>query len=264
MIENFSKNLRSLCADYGSMAHICREIGINRQQFNRYVNGAGMPSAHNLRRIARYFKVSEESLMLDHEAFVIEHINQKSPNTTSPLEFMADVFKNQAKHLRRYLGVYHAHFISPSWEGHIMRSLFWLREEDGVVVSHSNERASNPDSSVIMRTRYDGLVAFRGNKIYLVERSRSDDGVISETILFPAHRQQIQYLRGLSFGVAFQPQPIPFNTKIIWKRVPTKITAREAIAATGIFPFNSPQIDPVVKKYLLEDNENNFTTTRSL
>lgn len=255
MNENFSKNLRSLCADYGSMAHICREIGINRQQFNRYVNGAGMPSAHNLRRIARYFKVSEESVMLDHDVFLSQQINPQSPKASSPIDFMADVFKDQAKNLRRYLGAYHAHFVSPSWEGHIMRSLFWLREEDGVVVSHSSERANNPDSSIIMRTRYDGLVAFRGNKIYLVERSRSDDGVISETILFPAHRQQVQYLRGLSFGVAFHPHPIPFNTKIIWKRIPTKVTAKEAVQATGVFPLNSPQIDPVVKKYIMEDTD---------
>ena len=62
MSENFSNNLRSLCADYGSIAQVCRDIGLNRQQFNRYLNGSGMPSAHNLRRIVQHFDVSEEGM----------------------------------------------------------------------------------------------------------------------------------------------------------------------------------------------------------
>lgn len=69
MVENFSHNLRSLCADYGSISQICRDIGINRQQFNRYLNGASMPSAHNLRRIARHFDLNEETLFATPSAF---------------------------------------------------------------------------------------------------------------------------------------------------------------------------------------------------
>ncbi|MDG1430229.1 MAG: helix-turn-helix transcriptional regulator, partial [Paracoccaceae bacterium] len=69
MSEYFSKNLRFLCAESGSIAQVCRDIGINRQQFNRYLNGSGMPSAHNLRRIARYFNINEGDFVLDSETF---------------------------------------------------------------------------------------------------------------------------------------------------------------------------------------------------
>ena len=32
----FGENLKALCADYPSIAGLCRELGINRTQFNRY------------------------------------------------------------------------------------------------------------------------------------------------------------------------------------------------------------------------------------
>ena len=39
MTDHLSKNLRLLCAQHGSIARVCREIEINRQQFNRYLSG---------------------------------------------------------------------------------------------------------------------------------------------------------------------------------------------------------------------------------
>ncbi|WP_207768790.1 helix-turn-helix domain-containing protein [Pelagivirga sediminicola] len=62
MSDDVSKNLRSICTETGSIAQVCRKIGINRQQFNPYVNSAGLPSAHNLRRIARYLDLPEADL----------------------------------------------------------------------------------------------------------------------------------------------------------------------------------------------------------
>ncbi len=47
MSGNFSNNLRRLCAERVSIEQVCREIGFNRQQFNRYLNGGGMQSAQN-------------------------------------------------------------------------------------------------------------------------------------------------------------------------------------------------------------------------
>jgi hypothetical protein len=51
MSEPFAENLRLLCSHYASVAEVCRRIGINRQQFNKYLSGASTPSLHSLRRI---------------------------------------------------------------------------------------------------------------------------------------------------------------------------------------------------------------------
>lgn len=58
----FSERLRRLCDRYGSYSQIARDLGVNRQQFARYLNGATMPRANMLHNIARYFGVEPEML----------------------------------------------------------------------------------------------------------------------------------------------------------------------------------------------------------
>ena len=250
MSENFSRNLRWLCADYGSIAQVCRDIGLNRQQFNRYLNGGGMPSAHNLRRIAQHFNVSEEYLEADQSVFAAKFGRIQNPTSKGPARLLSSIFENQAGPLRRYLGFYHGHFVTPTWEDKIMRTLIWLREEDGYIVSHTFERAQSDDKSIVQKTKYSGLAAYRGNRIYLLESANSEDGFLSESILFPAHRQQVKYLNGMTMGVATRPRMAPYASATIWKRVHERTSTREALRQTGIFSFNDTRVDVIVRKQL--------------
>ena len=204
---DFSKNLRSLCAETGSIADACREIGINRQQFNRYVTGASLPSAHNLHRIAVYFGISESDLFQNNAKLLADRRTHASGAVPEPLRLFTDAFRHQGALLRRYLGYYHGHFLTPSWDGYIYRSLIRLEEVDGFVVSKTVERAQAPDRSVRQRVIFDGLVALKGQRIYMVETERNImEGSIAHTVLFPAHRHQIRYLRGQTAGVAWRPR----------------------------------------------------------
>lgn len=58
----FAENLRSLSERRTSIAQICREIGINRQQFNKYLSGNSLPSQLWMQRISGYFSVSVSDL----------------------------------------------------------------------------------------------------------------------------------------------------------------------------------------------------------
>jgi len=249
--DDFSKNLKLLCSRHHSIALICRDIGINRQQFNRYLNTSGMPSAHNLYRIARYFSVSEEELLMSHHDFRQNYQPRSNTNIQGPMRHLAPAFQSEPNILRRYLGFYFSHFCSPSWPGKIMRALVWLSEEDGYVVSHSYERAYDDDANIRQKTRYAGLVTYREGRIYIIERAFSEDAFLSETILFTAQRQKVQYLRGMTLGVASKPILEPYSSPTIWKKIPEKISAREAIKATGIFDVNSNQTDPIVREFLI-------------
>ncbi len=250
MTEDFSRNLRSICADTGSIASVCREIGINRQQFNRYLNGGAMPSAHNLRRIARHFGLSEAELFAPHADFNHRHIEQQRQTGLGTVDLMTGAFRDQAKSLRRYLGFYHAHFQTPSWDGMILRSLIWLREKDGYVICRSLERVRSRDGSIKQRSRYEGMAAQRGNRIYVVEHEMARAGSIVETILTPSHRQEVSFLRGMTIGVAWLPYVSPYASRSIWKRVAERVSAREALKACGSYSIESRHIDPTVRAYL--------------
>ncbi|MFK7939160.1 MAG: helix-turn-helix domain-containing protein [Roseovarius sp.] len=254
-MENFAQNLRSICADYGSIAQVCREIGINRQQFNRYLNGGGLPSAHNMRRIARHFDLTEADLLSDHEEFTRRHILNRKRVAGGPVDLMIGPFRDQTQLLRRYLGFYHSHFQTPTWEGMILRSLIWLYEKDGYVMSRSVERVIAKDGSVHQKSRYDGMVAQRGNRVFIVEHEMVREGSIVETILTPSHRQQVKFLRGITMGVAWRPHVSPYASRAIWKRIENKVTLRDALKACGVYSYESRDIDPTVRSYLREERE---------
>ncbi len=64
----FGHNLRQLIGDYPSVASLCRDIGINRTQFNRYLSGDSFPRPDILQKICTFFDVDARILLepLDH------------------------------------------------------------------------------------------------------------------------------------------------------------------------------------------------------
>jgi transcriptional regulator with XRE-family HTH domain len=65
--ENLAVNLRRLCALHGSIAAVCREMGVNRQQFDRYLSMDALPNRATTTRICDYFGIEEAELYRDPE-----------------------------------------------------------------------------------------------------------------------------------------------------------------------------------------------------
>lgn len=59
----FGRNLQILSAPYKSVSGLCREIGINRTQFNRYLSGESFPRPDLLHRICQFFDVDARILL---------------------------------------------------------------------------------------------------------------------------------------------------------------------------------------------------------
>lgn len=56
-------NLRQLCQSTSSVSELCRTIGVNRTQFNRYLSGTAFPRPDILFRICRHFGVDANILL---------------------------------------------------------------------------------------------------------------------------------------------------------------------------------------------------------
>ncbi|RGP39229.1 XRE family transcriptional regulator [Pseudotabrizicola alkalilacus] len=56
-------NLRQLCSDTPSVSELCRKIGVNRTQFNRYLTGTAFPRPDVLFRICSHFGVDANILL---------------------------------------------------------------------------------------------------------------------------------------------------------------------------------------------------------
>ncbi len=74
----FGENLRILAKTYPSVSQLCRELGINRTQFNRYLSGESFPRPDVLHRICSFFGVDARILLepidtLETERGVLNH-----------------------------------------------------------------------------------------------------------------------------------------------------------------------------------------------
>ena len=63
--QNMGFNLRKLCEGKPSISYVCKELGINRQQFAKYINGENFPRQKTLKKICDYFDVREIDLFAD-------------------------------------------------------------------------------------------------------------------------------------------------------------------------------------------------------
>ena len=127
--ENFSTNLRTACNEKISVAHVCRKMEINRQQFNKYLSGQIYPSKYNLNKICQYFQFSEDELNLESGQFTQitpKNLQLERHSERSELENIISSIPSQNKDLSRYEGYYFSHFHSSGYPGYIIRSLIHI------------------------------------------------------------------------------------------------------------------------------------------
>lgn len=66
-VDPLSENIRYLISRMPSIAVASKEMGINRQQLNKYLNGSSSPSLRTMRKMATVFELPTEALMLPPE-----------------------------------------------------------------------------------------------------------------------------------------------------------------------------------------------------
>lgn len=245
-LGDFAANLRHLCTGERSVSQVCRRIGLNRQQFARYLGGTARPSPHNLRRICAHFGVGEDEIRLPHRAFVERGTGAAGARIADAL---LDAFPGDARALRAWTGFYHAHYRSPSQPDRLIRALVAVHKADGQFLSRTIERTIHPETGQLSRARFVGLVSMHEGTLFLVERGRLSRGGISETILAPLHRGARSWLAGQLLGFSWRSRK-PYASPCVWKRLRPGMSPREALAACGSFPPGHKRIDPVATEAL--------------
>ncbi len=244
--SSLATNLRLLCSTEASISECCRRIGINRQQFNKYLNGSSNPSATNLRRIASYFGLRPRDMESEPEEFEdlpsvalrLRGMIKQGANDSS----FATAFHGNVAALRRYLGYYHCYFYTESWANSIICALVRFDERDGIICSKTIERSRDPVDGTLYLSKYDGQVALLGNRIFVMEFQSLTKDALVETILYPVGRGQQIYLKGTTMGVTSHDRT-PFSATVVYRYLGTNIDLRAAMGRVGLYGPNSPKLD---------------------
>lgn len=254
-VDDFARNLRTLCTAHRSVSEVCRLTGINRQQFGRYLNGTYRPSRHNLRRICDILGVHESDLTLpaaEFEKLLNSNVMEmKLGGGTGWLgRRVENLVTMSDPSLRKYLGWYHSYSYSFGWPKWIIRSLVHVYEHQGRVLSKTIERVRNPIHDELFIYKLEGLVTTISDRIFIAEHDSLQQYGFSLKILFRTHRSHVNFLSGLVMGTSSRPDRQPTSARVVLEYLGRTIDRRAELRKCGMFPANQHTINPKILPFI--------------
>lgn len=255
MSEFLGQNLRLLCSHYRSIAEVCRLLGINRAQFNKYLAGQSRPTAHNRRRIGDFFGVEDYELELPPERFaaLVGARTGRSEPAGDPLLNLLQPLREHASSLQRYCGWYLEYANSMSVPGRILVSLVQLRAERGSYLFERQERQLAADAAPgedAARCRYLGAAFYLQDRLFLIDYESLTGNEISYTVLIPSFKSRIGRLNGLKSGVSSGDRRTPACTRVVWDYLGAEINRVDAYRQLLLYRPDDPRLDAEIRRRL--------------
>jgi Cro/C1-type HTH DNA-binding domain len=194
----FAENLRRSCLRYRTIAEICEGIGINRQQFNKYLSGSAMPNPVTLERICRF---------LDIEAGTLFQRPIPAGSGTSPVSkpktdlFSLLVGNPKLDHHVNDLpnGDYFCYSQYPNLPGMVIRSLLhvWSDENTKRFVRVTSFPSPVSDFKRFGVGRHAGIVLANQTEFYFLGVNRYSPGQVSLMTIERANAFNNRFFTGL-------------------------------------------------------------------
>lgn len=239
MATDFSANLNLLCSYQRSIAEVCRKLKLNRQQFNRYLNGQSRPSRHNMRRICDYFGVTESEILLEHAQFEQMITLRRRPVERTELERPLSHLQTLYQHsqdLQKYTGFYFRYFYSFGNKGMVFRSLATIYRDEGRYywknIEILRDQATGRTTGL---NKYEGLVFFLADRIYIMEYESLEVNSITQMTLYPSYQHRLDALYGIQTGGPTRRGRKPGASRVALEFLGRNIDVKQALRQTGLF-----------------------------
>jgi transcriptional regulator with XRE-family HTH domain len=237
--DDFCSNLRLACSFHPSIAEVCRSLGVNRAQFNKYLSGATRPSAHMLQRLCDFFGVEPHEIVLPQHRFA--QLLSVKPARSTPLPAPAyaahlERLQRQSRDgLDKYLGHYFEYYYSMAFPGWVLRSLFYLYRHQDAVYYRRIERLSQIGRRASgYRCRYLGVALHLNERIFLLDYESLTRNEMTETILYPTYKSRVNYLTGLKIGVSAADRREPACARVVLEALGPRIDLRAVLRQCGL------------------------------
>lgn len=237
MSDPLAANLAHACSHFPSITQVCRRIGINRQQFNKYLSGQVRPSRHNMRRICDFFGVTEHELLLDEQRFANLLAVRSAPGVGSGLPVYVPAIEGLARasgNLDRYCGYYYRYFYAFSYPGYIVRSLARLSRVDDYYVWKNVERNAAAGGGARNVNKYSGLAFLVGERLTIIEYEILLKTSITQLVLYPSYHSGIDYLTGLQTGGPMKRGRKPAASRVMLDYLGQRVDPRRAMSRCGL------------------------------
>lgn len=252
--NDFRRNLALLCSYEKSIAEVCRRLGLNRQQFNKYLAGSVFPSRSNLRLICDHFGVLDSEVLLPHANFAeIVKLKPRLSNAAAMLSPAAQTLRRleaQSEQIPdRYLGYYFRYYYSFAFPGYITRSLVRIFRKNRVCYWKNIEIIRRRDRSDHAEAifKYLGLITFIFDRLFVLEEEVLLKNSVTQTILYPSHASRIHQLIGIQTATSNLNRRNPAASRVLLEFISPSIDVRRALSCCGQFPEHDKEIRPDIE-----------------
>ena len=196
-------------------------MGISRTQLNKYLAGTHAPSQRNLERIAFHFKIDDRELFLP-SGQLAQRLGSFDHNITKGLRSSQRFAQFGQQHatatlkLPEYYGVYERYHYSSIYSGRILRSILCIFPRGGIPHHYYIERFPSYDDPQKndYTFKYHGLTTLLGERLIMIDFETIQKNEMTYSILVPSHRNKMQFLFGITTGIAATLHREPFSTRL--------------------------------------------------
>ena len=252
-----TENIRRLVRARGNISAVCRRLGINRQQFNKYLSGQHLPSQVNINAICDYFGVSYAELI---------SADMEVPERRHPSDYLAgyqafagsalfqDVIKgSENNRLKQLVGTYCKYHYSSIYRGDIVRAVTAIYQIDEDVFGYTNlERFPNKNDSKKHDYvfKYHGFVFMLDGRLFMADLEKLQKNEITFSIYTPIARNPVRFFFGVTSGVASNLYREPYTSKSVLDHLHHNKPAVSDWKRTTVLPPDSPELPVEAMEYL--------------
>ena len=257
-ISDFAANLRFLCEQSGSITAVCRKIGLNRQQFNKYLAGLHLPSAQNMRLIANFFGLSVPVLLSDPSEFrtLVEgnffHVMESLRRSPELKKFMETAIIGARTESMDLVGVYDRYQYSSIYKGLILRSAFCIYRNDDFFQHYYIERFPSYDSpnKIDYIFKYHGFCFNVAGRLFTMDFESVQRNEMTFGVFAPVQRSAKKFMFGITSGISATMFRQPFSTKIALHYRRPGLIARDELDKLTVLDPQDPSIPREALQFL--------------
>ena len=244
----FAQNLRINCLQVGTIAEACRAIGINRQQFNKYLSGAALPNSQTLRRICSALHIREQDLFEaqsskfeSKQELLLGALSNPRAQPRLP-NFISDNFDQQVTELES--GWYYCYFEIPSEKDTFMRSLISInRKPHQTEFTRLTLLPSVQKRVSILKGKHKGIVCKNDSDIFFIGVNSYPPKQISFMIMPLKPRGPKRYHTGYAVTKSYDTSII---TRFCLVKLDSNLSRKQTVLSLGKVTSANPEVQDLI------------------
>jgi transcriptional regulator with XRE-family HTH domain len=243
----FADNLRTYSNKHGSIESVCRGIGINRQQFNKYLAGQVLPQARTLAKICVHFRIPEKALFVDPNDVGPDTALSSQHRSVGDSTLVAThMVSSVVERCPLPLGYYSCYFPMQHVDTHLVASSVCVFARGGRVYFSRRTAFRSPTNPrmIVAKGLHKGVILVQEAGVYLMGFNSVAPRHPSMICLDSNKLSGSQYTFGLAMTRGSSRSMASIVILKYWGR--TFAHARTCLSSAGIRAISDPSLDPVV------------------